>query len=152
MTMYKPGTQLIITDLWAAAAAHKLGFEVESGFPNPAFGEHWVKGVASHRRVGNDGAYYWLDIKKWRITVTESGPNAAERFLPQRNDLIETVNDTHFIVTELLPDDPTWVGNKNQSGIQNPFIECRSIIERNGIPFPQFSEVIEPEKENNNGL
>lgn len=76
------------------------------------------------------------------ITVTSDGPNAVERFLPQLGDLIETVNDTHFIVTELLSDDPVWVGNKNQSGIQNPFIECRRIIERNGIPFPQFSEVI----------
>ena len=143
MTVYKPGTQLIITELWAAAAAHKLGFEAQS---NPNNNKYVIL---------NDIG--WIDMflpdaRVWRITVTESGPNAAERFLPQRNDLIETVNDTHFIVTELLPDDPTWVGNKNQSGIQNPFIECRSIIERNGIPFPQFSEVIEPEKENNNGL
>ncbi len=116
--MYKPGTQLIMVEPWSREAAIKLGFLVEP--------------------------YNTRGVTDWRITVTESGPNAAERFLPQRNDLIETVNDTHFIVTELLPDDPTWVGNKNQSGIQNPFIECRSIIERNGIPFPQFSEVIEP--------
>lgn len=130
MTVYKPGTQLIITELWAAAAAQKLGFEVES---KTFSSNDWQKMFIAQSR-----------FCQWRITVTESGPNAAERFLPQRNDLIETVNDTHFIVTELLPDDPTWVGNKNQSGIQNPFIECRSIIERDDTPFPQFSEVIEP--------
>ena len=119
--MYKPGTQLIMHDLWAREAALKLGFEIAGGYRT-------VESVWFPRR----------------IVVTSDGPNAAERFLPQRNDLIETVNDTHFIVTELLPDDPTWVGNKNQCGIQNPFIECRRIIERNGISFPQFSEVIEP--------
>lgn len=138
--MYKPGTQLIINKLWAAAAAHKLGFEIESHC------KYFHKNEEDAERKWIIGfSYGWPhDQDKWRIIVTKSGPNATERFLPQRNDLIETVNDTHFIVTELLPDDPTWVGNKNQSGIQNPFIECRSIIERDDTPFPQFSEVIEP--------
>lgn len=142
--MYKPNTALILTDLWAASAAHKLGFEMESYRQNsinhPLMQGGWEKG------------FKHSDHDKWRITVTESGSNAAEKFYPQRNDLIETVNNTHFIVTELLPDDPTWVGNKNQSGIHNPFIECLRIIERDGIPFPQFLEESNYKKENNNGL
>jgi hypothetical protein len=136
--MYKPGTQLIMNQLWAAAAAHDLGFEVES-FWQASRGV-WTKDFCLYMIEGAS----LTRIDKWRITVTESGPNAAERFYPQRGDLVETVTDTSFIVTELLDDDPVWVGNRNQSGIQNPFAECRRIIERNGTPFPQFSEAIEP--------
>lgn len=137
--IYKPKTILIMTELWAAAAAHKLGFEVESEIPFSANTSVWTHG-------------FIRAAKGWKITVTEFGPNAAERFLPQLGDWAEDVNGNRMLVIEILADDPRWIGNAYQSGIQNPFIECRSIIERNGIPFPQFSEVIEPERKDNNGL
>lgn len=119
--MYKPGTQLIITDLWAREAALKLGFKITGGYRT-------AEGVLFPRR----------------IVVASDGPNAAERFLPQRNDLSETVDGDFFIVTEVLEDDPTWVANKYQTGPHNAFVECKRIVKRNGIPFPKFSEVIEP--------
>lgn len=138
--MYKPCTQLILTDLWAADAADKLGFEVDTYNHLFQKWESWFVLL-----LVNDPFSDWVSrARKWRITVTESGPNAAERFLPQVRDWAEDVNGNWMMVTEILADDPRWIGNARQTGIHNPFTECRRIIERNSTPFPQFSEVIEP--------
>lgn len=129
MTMYKPGTQLIITDLWAAAAAHKLGFEVET-FEREVF--DFTGKLKTPTR--------WLQFferynHKWRVTVTESGPNAAERFLPKEGDLAFCVETSSPLE---IPEGP---------GIFQALAKMTGLIPvlyRNGIPFPQFSEVIEP--------
>ena len=85
--MYKPGTQLILNDLWAAAAAHKLGFSVTTVFED-------LDGSITRR-----GHFYSSShpesteiLVHWRITVTESGPNAAEKFLPQTKDTLADLN------------------------------------------------------------
>lgn len=139
MTMYKPNTQLIMDKIWAAAAAHELGFEVKS---NPNNSKYVIK---------NDIG--WVDFfpsgaRVWRITVTESGPNAAERFLPQLDDLCdsETPKKTCIlklgigVVGAICPE----TANVKIYGDAVHYRKCLRIIERNGIPFPQFSEVIEP--------
>lgn len=137
--MYKPGTQLILTDLWAAAAAHKLGFEAQS---NPNNNKYVIL---------NDIG--WIDMflpdaRVWRITVTESGPNAAERFLPQMGDTVlawcypdaDPQPPAMEVVHRLGDCDQDWCTfDVTPDGSQ-----VKRIIERNGIPFPQFSEVIEP--------
>lgn len=128
--MYKPGTKLIITDLWAAAAAHKLGFEVES---KTFSSNYWQKMFIAQSR-----------FCQWRITVTESGPNAAERFLPQVDDYVEWAHCHPRIVCadDLHPQSEALIPLSfarmyaPQKGVR--------ILERNGIPFPQFSDVIEP--------
>ncbi len=123
MTMCKPGTQLIMVEPWAREAAIKLGFLVEP--------------------------YNTRGVTDWRITVTESGPNAAERFLPQVGDFIfngecvKVVDDFNglgvpgFIHPTCAAETLTVKGFRYDTG-------ARRIIERNGTPFPQFSEVIEP--------
>jgi hypothetical protein len=138
--MYKPGTQLIIDKLWAAAAAHELGFEVET----EDYLDQWRKGFA----------FGFISINnfipsKWRITVTAEGPNAAERFLPQVGDFIfngecvKVVDDFNglgvpgFIHPTCAAETLTVKGFRYDTG-------ARRIIERNGAPFPQFSGVIEP--------
>lgn len=127
MTVYKPGTQLIITDLWAAIAARTLGFELDSGRI------HWDKKT----EFWNTG--FSVSADKWRIPVTESGPNAAERFLPQVFDVVMLgENDAMRSIGEI--DDGTYY---SPCGDFWPLSEVKRIIERNGIPFPQFSEVIE---------
>lgn len=118
--MYKPGTQLIMNQLWAAAAAHELGFEVET----EDYLDQWRKGFA----------FGFISINnfipsKWRITVTESGPNAAWRFYPDIKD-----NDFYMRCD--------GYGYEYLDSQDMEYFE--RIIERNGIPFPQFSEVIEP--------
>jgi hypothetical protein len=128
--MYKPGTQLIMSKLRAAAAAHELGFKVDS---NPNNSEYVIK---------NDVGWVLLflpNARVWRITVTESGPNAAERFLPQRDDVVDLGDGALRLTGEI--DETT---NYSPCGDFWPLSEVRRIIERNGIPFPQFSEVIEP--------
>jgi hypothetical protein len=120
--MYKPGTQLIMDKLWAAAAAHELGFEVETIHPCSSTG--WQSKFLSDKR-------YTL----WRITVTESGPNAAKRFLPQVDDVLRGFS---------MPDKyAVMISEDFMSGWLRKFSAVK-IIERNGTPFPQFSEVIEP--------
>lgn len=112
--MYKPGTQLIMVEPWSREAAIKLGFLVEP--------------------------YNTRGVTDWRITVTESGPNAAERFLPQVFDVVMLgENDAMRSIGEI--DDGTYY---SPCGDFWPLSEVKRIIERNGIPFPQFSEVIEP--------
>jgi hypothetical protein len=135
--MYKPGTQLIIIDVWAAIVARELRFEIDSGRV------HWDKKT----EFWNTG--FSVSADKWRITVTESGPNAAERFLPQVGDFIFTgecvkvVDDFNglgvpgFIHPTCAAETLTVKGFRYDTG-------ARRIIERDGIPFPQFSEVIEP--------
>lgn len=130
--MYKPGTQLIMTDLWAAAAAHKLGFEVQSS-------------TRAHTVPGLIGESIWVRrfmeiAEKWRITVTESGPNAAERFLPQVGDLIKFGEKT----LKVLPAKETAMFLHNEIELLDAVDFVDRIIERNNTPFPQFSEVIEP--------
>lgn len=120
--MYKPGTQLIMNEQWAREAAIKLGFLVE--------------------------AYNTQCVTDWRITVTESGPNAAERFLPQLDDLCDTETPAKTCILGLgigvaggiCPE----TANVKIYGDAVYWRKCRRIIERNGTPFPQFSEVIEP--------
>lgn len=82
--MYKPNTQLITTDLWAAAAADKLGFSVTTVFED-------LDGSITRR-----GHFYTSShpestetLVHWRITVTESGPNAAERVRELHSNLIK---------------------------------------------------------------
>ena len=75
--MYKPGTQLIINEVWAAIAARTLGFELDSGRI------HWDKKT----EFWNTG--FSVSADKWRIPVTESGPNAAERVSKLHSDLIK---------------------------------------------------------------
>jgi broad specificity phosphatase PhoE len=148
--MYKPGTQLIITDLWAAAAAHKLGFEV--GISVTYNGEtltlEWEEYLSDNLYANL--LYPDDDCKiKVFITVTESGPNAAEKFLPQVGDILEInegegvhvvtvtyTSEAGVVMVLDVPWEDTWPLN-----IKN---HCRRIIKRDGIPFPQFSEVIEP--------
>ena len=122
--MYKPGTQLIMTDLWAAAAAHKLGFEVES--------------AVLHNDEEKFLHYFDSEKHKWRITVTESGPNAAERFLPQVGDLIEFGEKT----LKVLPAKERALFVHNEIELLDAVDFVDRIIERNNTPFPQFSEVI----------
>lgn len=146
--MYKPGTQLIITDLWAAAAAHKLGFEVETfeevdvypTTPKYILPYRWVKGFQVCN-VDFGGSLTVYD--KWRITVTESGPNAAERFLPQVDDVLRGLS---------MPDKYANMINKDFMSEWLRKFSAVKIIKRNGIPFPQFSEESNYKKENNNGL
>lgn len=123
--MYKPGTQLIINELWARETAEKLGFELTGGYRT-------VEGT-------------WFPH---RIVVTSDGPNAAERFLPQLDDLADTETPNK---TSILGLGVGLVGavckEKNSVKIYGDAANwrtCKRIIERNGIPFPQFSEVIEP--------
>lgn len=129
--MYKPGTQLIIDTLCAAAAAHEQGFEVESS-------------TRAHTVPGLIGESIWVrrfmeKADKWRITVTESGPNAAERFLPQLDDAVNLKDGVLRLTGEI--DENTYY---SLCGDFWPLSEVKRIIERNGAPFPQFSEVIEP--------
>lgn len=63
--MYKPGTQLIINELWARETAEKLGFELTGGYRT-------VEGT-------------WFPH---RIVVTSEGPNAAERVSKLHSNLI----------------------------------------------------------------
>jgi len=114
--MYKPGTQLIMVEPWAREAAIKLGFLVEP--------------------------YNTRGVTDWRITVTESGPNAAERFLPQVDDAVDLGDGALRLTGEIfvLPDETT---NYSPCGDFWPLSDVKRIIERNGTPFPQFSEVIE---------
>lgn len=129
--MYKPGTQLIMNELWAAAAAHKLGFVVHS---NPNNNEYVIQ---------NDIGWVHMflpDVRVWRITVTESGPNAAERFLPQVGDLI----DHGGSAVTVLPTGETALFVHNEIELDGATVLFERVIERNGIPFPQFSEVIAP--------
>jgi hypothetical protein len=107
--MYKPGTQLIMVEPWAREAAIKLGFLVE--------------------------AYNTKGVVDWRITVTESGPNAAKRFLPQVDDVLRGFS---------MPDKYAVMISKDFMSEWLRKFSAVKIIERNGIPFPQFSEVIEP--------
>jgi hypothetical protein len=137
--MYKPGTQLVMNEIWAAAAAHELGFEVET----EDYLDQWRKGFAFGFISIND-----FIPSKWRITVTESGPNAAERFLPQLDDLCDTETPAKTCILGLgigvaggiCPE----TANVKIYGDAVYWRKCRRIIERNGTPFPQFSEVIEP--------
>ena len=125
MTMYKPGTQLIIDEPWAAAAADRLGFKLTGGYRT-------VEGT----------------LFPHRIVVTSDGPNAAERFLPQLGDTVlawcypdADPQPPAMEVVHILGDcDQDWCTfDVTPDGSQ-----IKRIIERNGIPFPQFSEVIEP--------
>ena len=139
--MYKPGTQLILNDLWAAAAAHKLGFEVES---NPNNNQYVIQ-----KNIG------WIemflpDARVWRITVTESGPNAAEKFLPQTKDTLADLNWRYLVDDILAEEVENFI---SVSDARESFSEYEEethgrgavrILERNGIPFPQFSKVIKP--------
>ena len=127
MTMYKPGTQLVMNEIWAAAAAHKLGFEVET----EDYLDQWRKGFAFGFISIND-----FIPSKWRITVTESGPNAAKRFLPQVDDVLRGFS---------MPDKYAVMISKDFMSEWLRKFSAVKIIERNGIPFPQFSEVIEPQ-------
>lgn len=111
--MYKPGTQLIMNKLWSAAAAHDLGFEVEVNNTMSIKGKEALNSL----------------FTEWRITVTESGPNAAWRFYPDIKD-----NDFYMRCD--------GYGYEYLDSQDMEYFE--RIIERNGIPFPQFSEVIEP--------
>jgi len=130
--MYKPGTQLIMNKLWSAAAAHDLGFEVEVNNTMSIKGKEALNSM----------------FTEWRITVTESGPNAAERFLPQLDDLCDTETPAKTCILGLgigvaggiCPE----TANVKIYGDAVYWRKCRRIIERNGTPFPQFSEVIEP--------
>lgn len=142
--MYKPNTQLILNDLWAAAAADKLGFEVETKI-KVGLVVSWVKGF---NQTPSFTPYEHLE--QWRITVTESGPNAAERFLPQGGDTIADY-DWRYLVDDILAEGS--VGFISVSDAREKFSEYDEethgrgavrIIERNNTPFPQFSEVIEP--------
>jgi hypothetical protein len=124
--MYKPGTQLVMNEIWAAAAAHKLGFEMDS---NPNNSEYVIQ---------NDMGWVQLflpDARVWRITVTESGPNAAKRFLPQVDDVLRGFS---------MPDKYAVMISKDFMSEWLRKFSAVKIIERNGIPFPQFSEVIKP--------
>jgi hypothetical protein len=115
--MYKPETQLIMDQLWAAAAAHKLGFEVESKIPFSDNTSVWTHG-------------FIRAADAWMITVTKSGPNAAWRFYPD-------IKDNDFYMR---------CDGYGYEYLDSQDMECfERIIERNGIPFPQFSEVIEPQ-------
>jgi hypothetical protein len=129
--MYKPGTQLIIIDVWAAIVARELRFEIDSGRV------HWDKKT----EFWNTG--FSVSADKWRITVTESGPNAAERFLPQVDDVVMLAHAA-LIVIGVTADKcfckGDWFPFETVPGDLHPY----RIIERDGIPFPQFSEVIEP--------
>lgn len=135
--MYKPGTTLIITDLWAAAAAHKLGFEVES-FWQASRGV-WVKDFCLYMIEGAS----LITINKWRITVTESGPNAVKKFLPQVDDVVMLAYAA-LIVIGVTADKcfckGDWFPFETVPGDLHPY----RILERDGTSFPQFSEVIEP--------
>ena len=110
--MYKPGTQLIINELWARETAEKLGFELTGGYRT-------VEGT-------------WFPH---RIVVTSDGPNAAERFLPQVGDVLRGFS---------MPDKYAGMISKDFMSEWLRRFSAVKIIERNGIPFPQFSEVIEP--------
>lgn len=107
--MYKPGTQLIMVEPWSREAAIKLGFLVEP--------------------------YNTRGVTDWRITVTESGPNAAKRFLPQVDDVLRGFS---------MPDKYAVMISKDFMSEWLRKFSAVKIIERNGTPFPQFSEVIEP--------
>lgn len=76
--MHKPGTQLIMDKLWAAHAAYELGFALGSDNPKT-------------HRSGFPGWRPGFNVRadRWRITVTESGPNAAERVRELHSDLIK---------------------------------------------------------------
>ena len=147
--MYKPGTQLIITDLWAAAAAHKLGFEVEISVTHNGETLVW-----EWEEYLSDNLYFNLlypddDCEtKVFITVTESGPNAAERFLPQVDDLVDTETPNKTSILGLGVGQCGAICKETKKvkiyGDAVNWRTCKSIIKRNGIPFPQFSEVIEP--------
>lgn len=83
MTPVKPGDTLIIRELWAVAAAHKLGFEpipFYDGRPQPKY----KKKGSKYRFEAYDCEGCLYDA--WCILATETGPNAAERFLPQAGD------------------------------------------------------------------
>lgn len=152
--IYKPNTTLILTDLWAAAAADKLGFEIESFSQQrdwkwkPGFRLNPGYAIKISPKNGDAPRSFVEMPTQWRITVTESGPNAAENFLPQVGDILEInegegvhvvtvtyTNEAGVVMVLDVPWEDTWPLN-----IKN---HCRRIIERNGIPFPQFSEVIE---------
>jgi hypothetical protein len=140
--MYKPETQLVMNEIWAAAAAHKLGFEVETKIK--------IGTVVSWEKGFNKPPSFvpYEHKEQWRITVTESGPNAAERFLPQLDDLCDTETPAKTCILGLgigvaggiCPE----TANVKIYGDAVYWRKCRRIIERNGTPFPQFSEVIEP--------
>jgi hypothetical protein len=121
--MYKPGTQLIINELWAAATARKLGFELDSGRI------HWDKKT----EFWNTG--FSVSADKWRITVTESGPNAVKKFLPQVDDVLRGLS---------MPDKYAGMISKDFMSEWLRAFSAVKIIERDGIPFPKFSEVIKP--------
>lgn len=148
--MYKPNTALILTDLWAAAAADKLRFEWAQWnhiYQEWESSEVATLGVCVRRgddifKADENSDYppIFEEAKKWRITVTESGPNGAGRFLPQAGDLIEFCEKT----LKVLPAKERALFVHNQIELKDAVDFVDRIIERNNTPFPQFSEVIEP--------
>lgn len=114
MRKVKVGDILIIDELWAAAAAHKLGFVF---FLDP----------------------FNARAMDWRIKVTDTGANAAEKFMPMVGDLIQDTGKNYGVIVNILHEDG---GVFCQFEKRSICFECDKIIERphNGemVPFPAY--------------